>query len=286
MPRPNPGLVWGRKLLGTEMVNVNIHGLASDFRHAVRVLRLNPGFASIALLSLALGIGANTAIFQLLDAVLLRMLPVENPQSLMEVRVQSPKGDRSGSFINSHAQLTTNQWDALRERQQVFSSLFAWAPDTFNLSPGGEVRNGTGLWVSGNYFSALGIQPALGRLITDADDHRGCGVPGAVISYSFWQREYHGDRSIVGRTITLNTNPAQIIGVAAAGFYGLVVGSSFDVALPICGVAALYGERSPLERDYVWWLSAMGRLKPGVSEAQALAQLNAIAPALFHDTLP
>ena len=268
------------------MVNVNIHGLASDFRHAVRVLQLNPGFATIAVLSLALGIGANTAIFQLLDAVLLRMLPVQNPQSLMEVRVQSPKGGFSGSFVNGHAELTTKQWDALRERQQGFSPLFAWAPDTFNLSPGGEVRNGTGLWVSGNYFSALGIQPALGRLIGDADDYRGCGVPGAVISYSFWQREYHGDRTIVGRTITLDTNPAQIIDVAAAGFYELEVGSSFDVALPICGVATIYGERNPLDRDYVWWLSAMGRLRPGVSEAQALAQLNAIAPALFHDTLP
>jgi putative ABC transport system permease protein len=282
-----PGSVWQpREFSDDGGVNVNIHALASDFRHAVRVLRLNPGFATIALLSLALGIGANTAIFQLLDAVLLRMLPVQNPQSLIEVRVQSPKGGFSGSFVNGHAELTTKQWDALRERQQAFSSLFAWAPDMFNLSPGGEVRNGTGLWVSGNYFSALGIQPALGRLIGDADDHRGCGVPGAVISYAFWQREYHGDPTVIGRTITLNTNPAQIIGVAGAGFYGLVVGSSFDVALPICGAAAIYGERSPLDRDYVWWLSAMGRLKPGVSEAQALAQLNAIAPALFHDTLP
>jgi predicted permease len=265
---------------------MGIDSLGSDLRHAVRVLRLNPGFASIALLSLALGIGANTAIFQLLDAVLLRMLPVQNPQTLLEVRVQPSKGGRSGNFINGHAQLTTKQWDALRERQQVFSSLFAWAPDTFNLSPGGEVRNGTGLWVSGNYFSALGIQPALGRLISDADDHRGCGVPGAVISYPFWQHEYKGDQSIVGRTITLNRKPVQIIGVSGAGFHGLVVGSSFDVALPICGMAAIGGEYNPLTQDYTWWLTAMGRLKTGVSESQALAQLNAMAPSLFHDTLP
>lgn len=265
---------------------MGVDGLGSDLRHAVRLLRLNPGFASIALLSLALGIGANAAIFQLLDAVLLRMLPVQDPQTLIEVRVQSPKGGRSGSFINGHAQFTTNQWDALRERQQVFSSLFAWAPATFNLSPGGEVRNGTGLWVSGTYFAALGIQPALGRLISDSDDRRGCGVPGAVISYGFWQHEYHGDRSVIGRTITLDTKPVQIIGVTAAGFYGLMVGSSFDVALPLCGIAAVTGEGNPLERDYVWWLSAMGRLKTGVSQTQALAQLNALAPALFHDTLP
>jgi len=258
----------------------------ADLRHALRVLRLNPGFSLIALLSLALGIGANTAIFQLLDAVVLRMLPVRNARELMEVRVQSFKSGRSGSFINDHPELTTNQWDALRQRQQVFSSLFAWAPDSFNLSPGGEVRKVTGLWVSGNYFDVLGIRPALGRLFADADDQRGCGVPGAVISYPFWQHEYGGDPSILGRALSLNGKPVPIIGVAAAGFYGLVVGSSFDVALPICGVAAIGGEGNPLERDYVWWLSAMGRPKPGVPEAQVLAQLNSIAPDLFRDTLP
>ncbi|MBV9146278.1 MAG: ABC transporter permease, partial [Acidobacteria bacterium] len=191
----------------------------TDLRHAIRHLRLNPGFASVALLSLALGIGANTAIFQLLDAVLLRMLPVEKPQELIEVRVQSPKGGRSGSFVNGHAQLTTGQWAALRSRQQVFSGLFAWAPDTFNLAPGGEVRNVSGLWVSGDYFSVLGVRPILGRVLNDSDDHRGCGVPGAVISHSFWQREFHGDPSTIGRILSVNGKPVQIVGVTAAGFY-------------------------------------------------------------------
>ena len=260
--------------------------LWTDFRHALRILRLNPGFTSVALLSLALGIGANTAIFQLLDAVLLRMLPVQNPQELVEVRVQSPKGGRSGSFINGHAQLTTEQWEALRARQKVFAGLFAWAPDDFNLAPGGEVRNASGLWVSGDFFNVLGVRPALGRLLNSADDQRGCGLPGAVISYPFWQHEYHGDPSVIGRKLTLNGKPLDIIGVSAPGFYGVVVGGKFEVALPICGAAALDGENSPLDRDYVWWLTAMGRLNPGVSQAQALAQLNSFSPALFHDTLP
>ena len=259
-----------------------------DFRHALRLLRLNPGFASVALLSLALGIGANTAIFQLLDAVLLRMLPVQNPQELVEVRVLSPKGGRSGSFINGYSQLTTPQWEALRQRQQVFSSLFAWAPDDFNLSPGGEVRNAAGLWVSGDYFNVLGVRPALGRVFTSADDERGCGLPEAVISYSFWQHEYHGDPSVIGRKLSLNGKPVEIIGVSAAGFYGVAVGRSFEVALPICGIAALDGENSPLnnDKDYVWWLTAMGRLKLGISTDKALAQLNSFAPGLFQDTLP
>jgi predicted permease len=221
----------------------------------------------------------------MLDAVLLRMLPVKNPQELVEVRVQSKTG-RSGSFINSYAELTTQQWDALRARQNVFSAIFAWAPDRINLSPGGEVRNVSGLWVSGNFFDVLGVRPALGRVFTPADDRRGCGLPGAVLSYPFWQHEYHEDPGVVGREISVNGKPLSIIGVSAPGFYGIAVGSSFDVALPICGISALNGEDNPLDRDYYWWLTAIGRLKSGVSEAQALSELNSFAPSLFADTLP
>lgn len=259
--------------------------LWQDLRHAFRLLRLNPGFTAVALLSLALGIGANTAIFQLLDAVRLRMLPVKNPRELLEVRIDSKTG-RSGSFINGHAQLTSTQWEHLRTRQQAFSGIFAWAPDTFNLAPSGEVRNASGLWVSGDFFSVLGVRPVLGRLLSAADDQRGCGLPGAVISYPFWQREYGEDRSVLGRKISLSGHPTEIVGVAPESFSGLVVGGKFDVAIPICGQAAMNGENSALDRPYVWWLTAMGRIKPGWSEAQALAQLNSFAPALFHDTLP
>jgi predicted permease len=264
---------------------MNVETLWQDLRQGLRLLRLNPGFTTVALLSLALGIGANTAIFQLLDAVLLRMLPVRNPQEIVEVRIDAKHG-RSGNFINDHAELTTAQWEHLRDQQQVFSGIFAWAPDNFNLAPGGEVRNASGLWVSGGYFSVLGVRPALGRLLSSADDHRGCGLPGAVVSYPFWQHEYRGLPSVIGSKLTLNGQPVEIIGVTAPGFYGLDVGGSFDVALPICGQAALNGENSPLEHEYVWWLSAMGRLKTGISQAQAAAQLNSFAPALFHDTLP
>src|SRR5689334_9223896 len=111
---------------------MSFEALWQDLRHAMRLLRLNPGFTAVALLSLALGIGANTAIFQLLDAVRLRMLPVKNPQELLEVRIDASQHGRSGSFVNEHAQITTLQWEQLRARQQAFSSLFAWAPENFN----------------------------------------------------------------------------------------------------------------------------------------------------------
>src|SRR5689334_92311 len=269
---------------------MKLDALWQDFRHALRLLRLNPGFTCVALLSLALGIGANTAIFQLLDAVRLRLLPVKNPQELVEVRIDSKNG-RSGSFINEHAELTYAQWEQLRARQQGFSQLFAWSTDEFNLASGGEVRNSAGLWVSGDLFSDLGLQPAAGRLINAADDHRGCGVPPAVISYSFWQREYGGSPAAIGQRLNLNSHPVEIVGVAPASFYGLVVGRRFDVAVPLCGQqsingTAVNGERSPLDVAYVWWLTAMGRLNPGWSPEKATAQLNSVAPALFHDTLP
>ena len=269
---------------------MKLETLWQDFRHALRLMRLNPGFTSVALVSLALGIGANTAIFQMLDAVRLRMLPVKNPDKLVEVRIDSKSG-RSGSFINPYSQLTYAQWQQLRERQQGFSQLFAWGPDEFNLASGGEVRNSDGLWVSGDVFSDLGLQPVIGRMINAADDRRGCGLPPAVISYSFWQREYGGDRAVIGRKLNLNGHPVEIVGVAPASFYGLVVGRRFDVAVPICGQAAIngtavYGESSVLDVPYVWWLSAIGRLKPGWTMEKAVAQLNSIAPSLFHDTLP
>src|SRR5437868_7307412 len=191
--------------------------LWQDFRHALRLLRLNPGFTFVALLSLALGIGANTAIFQLLDAVRLRMLPIKNPLELAEVRIDSKTG-RSGSFINEHAQLTSAQWEQLRAHQQAFSGIFAWAPHSFNLARGGQVRNAGGLWVSGNFFSVLGVQPVLGRLLTSADDQRGCGLPGAVISYPFWHREFGGDPAAIGRKVSINSHPVEIVGITPASF--------------------------------------------------------------------
>jgi predicted permease len=259
--------------------------LWQDFRHAWRLLRLNPGFTFVALLSLALGIGANTAIFQLLDAVRLRMLPIQNPQELVEVQIATHHG-RSGSCISDHCELTSAQWEQLRAHQQVFSGLFAWSPGRFNLAQGGEVRNAAGLWVSGQFFSVLGIRPVLGRLLTSADDQRGCGVPGAVISYPFWQREFGGNPAAVGRKLSINSHPVEIVGVTPASFYGLEVGRNFDVAIPICGQAAISGENSPLDVPYKWWLSAMGRLKPGVSMAQASSQLNSFATEAFRETLP
>jgi putative ABC transport system permease protein len=259
--------------------------LWQDLRYGARMLLKNSGFTLIAVLTLALGIGANTAIFQLLNAVRLRSLPVRNPEELAEVRIAVPRS-RSGSFNGRSPELTNPLWELLQKRQQAFDGLFAWGAATFNLAHRGEQRfTEDGLWVSGDFFNALGAQPALGRVFTRADDQRGCGSPVAVISYAFWRRAYGGDPAIVGRKITLDGHPVQIIGVTEAGFFGVEVGRSFDVAAPICAQAVIKGENNRIDHRASWWLGAIGRLKPGWTLQQATAHLNSISPGMFEETV-
>src|SRR5271170_1667622 len=151
----------------------HLETLWNDLRFGARLLRFNPVFAGAAILSLALGIGANTAIFQLLDAVRLRTLPVKNPQELASVRIDQLQS-MSGSSRGRYSDLTYAMWEQIRAQQQGFSQMFAWSPAGFNISPAGEVHNVQGLWVSGEFFETLGVAPILGRLFAPAEDHPGC----------------------------------------------------------------------------------------------------------------
>jgi putative ABC transport system permease protein len=259
--------------------------LWQDLKFGVRLLRFNTGFAAAAILSLALGIGANTAIFQVLDAVRLRTLPVKNPQELARVAIDHRNG-ATGHFSSRYSDLTYAMWEQIRAQQQSFSNIFAWGPTQFNTSPGGEVHNVQGLWVSGEFFQTLGVEPVMGRFLTPADDGPECASAGAVISYAYWQHEYGGQPDVVGRKLTISRHPFPIIGVAAGGFYGVEVGRSFDVALPLCAEPIISGEGSQLKSSSGWWLSVMGRLKPGWSLEHAASQLRAISPGLFQATLP
>jgi predicted permease len=258
-----------------------------DLRYGVRMLLKHKSFTVVAALSLALGVGANTAIFQLLDAARLRMLPVKNPQELAEVRptelsMSKTRGDKSARF----PAVTNPLWEQLRERQESFSSVCAWGTGGFNLAQGGEARNARALWVSGDFFNTLGVQPMLGRVFAAADDRRGCGERNVVISHSFWQREYGGDPNVVGRKITLADQPFEIIGVTRANFFGLEVGRNFDVALPLCAEAIIAGRNNRLDSGVHWWLMVTGRLKPGRTPARATAELQALSTGLFEKTLP
>jgi len=257
--------------------------MIQDLRFGARMLLKNKSFTAVAILSLALGIGANTAIFQLLDAVRLRTLPVKAPQELAEVHLADTKGMRGG--IGRPTQVTNPIWEQIRDRQQAFSGIFAWGTNTINLAPGGEVRSARMLYVSGDFFNTLGVPPALGRVFTSTDDERGCGAPGLIISHEFWQREYGGDANVIGRKLTLADHPLEIIGVTPANFFGMEVGRSFDLALPICAIPIVRGNDRLLS-GIIWWLTVNGRLKPGWSVEQASSQMQKISPGLFEAALP
>ncbi|MGA3239824.1 MAG: ABC transporter permease [Bryobacteraceae bacterium] len=251
----------------------------------VRMLRKNPGFTFVAVLSLALGIGANTAIFQILETVRLRSIPVKDPQQLALVQLADRTGWR-GNQASAYPALSNPIWERFRDSQTAFAGLLAWWNNEFNLAPGGEVRLARGLFVNGDFFRVLGVQPMMGRVFTADDDRRDCGLPGAVVSYSFWQREMGGDASAVGRKLTLNYQPVEVIGVTPAGFFGVEIGRSYDVAVPICSQAALWTEGSWLDAGTVWWLTVIGRLKPGWTLEKTNAQLQVSSPGLFQATLP
>ena len=254
-----------------------------DLRFAARVLRKNPAFTLVAVLSLALGIGANTAIFQLVDAVRLRMLPVKNPHELVQVRLTTMERVR-GSRMRNHT-VSYPIWDQIRTRQQAFSEIFAWGLNGFDLADSGEPRIAQGMAVSGGFFRSLGVRPALGRLLSESDDNPGCGFPGAVISYAFWQREFGGQTTAVGSKLSLNRHPVEIVGITPATFFGMEVGSSFDVAIPICSLAGFPG-RDLTKSGTDWWLTVMGRLKPGWSLERAGASMQSVSPAVFTSSLP
>jgi len=255
--------IWGRN---------PFHGIVDDLRTGLRTFRHNPAFAAIMILTLALGIGANTAIFSLIDAVMLRSLPVSHPEQLLQVSADS-------------SVFTNPLWEQLRDRQDIFSGLFAYSQARFNLTAGGEAHYVTGSWVSGDFFSTLGAGAAIGRTFTAADDHRGC-APAAVLGYDFWQRQYSGDPSILGRSISLDGHPFHILGVGRAGFTGIDVGRAVDVYVPICSDAILRGPNSQLDRRSSWWLSVIGRPMPGIAASQVAARLKTLSRPIFEATIP
>jgi predicted permease len=254
----------------------SVETLLQDLRYGLRMLRKNPGFTAVAVLTLALGIGANTAIFSLIDTVMLRMLPVEKAEELFQVQWSDPDGGggESSSFTNP-------MWEQVRDHQDVFSGAFAWSnKDEFDLTQGGMMHPANGVWVSGSFFSTLGLRPAAGRLITDSDDQRGCPAV-AVLSYGFWQGHYGGAKIAIGSTLSLRSRAFEVIGVTPPGFYGMEVGERFDVALPICATAVFDGKEPRLDNGSFLWLNVAGRINPKMRRAELAARLRILSPRVF-----
>ncbi len=254
-----------------------LESLGQDLRYGIRTLLANPGFAITAVLSLALGIGANTAIFTIVNAEMLRSLPVEDPRQLVKLTT----GPNGSAFTNPI-------WEQVRDHQQAFSGVLAFGTARFDLTDGGESRFASGLWVSGEFFRVLGVAPLRGRMFTKADDVHGGGSSGpvAVISYGFWQRNFGGDEAVIGKTVRLDRHSFEIIGVAPPWFRGLDVDQSFDVAIPIGCEPILHTDESALNHRAWWWLRILGRLTPGTTSEQASAQMMALSPEINRSTLP
>jgi predicted permease len=250
-----------------------IADLWQDLRYGARMLLKHKGFTLVAALSLALGIGANTAIFSLLNALLLKPLPVKQPDQLVVVNTAPPgKPERAFSSFSYPV------FREMREKNTVFSGMFARSGFQMSLSGGGQTERALGEVVSGNFFSALGVNPQLGRLLTEEDDQTPGAHPVAVISFNFWQRRFGADPQIIGQTIRLNDYPFTIIGVAPQGFHGVEVGSAPDVRIPLM----MDGQVRPrpgapiFEQRGNIWLAVMARLKPGVSVELAQAATDTV----------
>ena len=253
-----------------------LDGIVRDIRYALRALRGRPGLTSVATLSLALGIGANTAIFSLIDAAMLKSLPVSRPAELLQVTM-GPK---------DYLGYSNPIWEQIRNRQDVFAGIFAYGRWALDLSGGGEVHSVNGYLASGQLFDTLGVRAALGRTFTPADDYRGC--PGTtVLSYAFWQREYGGRPDIVGKTISLNSHPFEVLGVSEPRFTGIDTGYSVDVMVPLCTEKILHGELNLLDSTFIpGWLRIVARPRPDVTAAQATARLKTLAPLIYRAAVP
>jgi predicted permease len=260
-----------------------LQGLGQDLRLAFRALASTRIVSAVAVLSLALGIGANTAIFSLVDSVLLRSLPVKDPQRL--VSLSTPRVMEQGSNVAGWSYAI---WEQLRRRTDLFDGAAVWSAQRFNLTRGGETAFVDGLLVNGSFFDTLGVPAMRGRVFTDADDRRGSGRDGAVavISASFWRSRFGGAADVIGRTITLEDVPFTIIGITPPDFFGVEVGRAFDVALPIGDEPLVHGRSTWLDRGNFSWLRIIARLKPGDTITTAGARLRAAQPQIRGATLP
>lgn len=270
--------------------------LIQDLRYGFRMLRKQKGLTAVAVLSLALGIGANTALFSIVDAMLLRMLPVKDPEQLVLFKSVAPRSFSVGSYNgSSHTDEETGQhvrtsfayqsYQRLREQRGPLTDIYAFGAVALNLGADGQADIAGGQLVTGNYFAVLGVQAEAGRLLTEEDD-KANAPPVAVISHRYWHKRFGGSHAVIGKQINLNNVAFTIVGISAKGFDGTSgVGVSTDVTIPVSLEPQLQvdKQRSYLNGPGVWWLRLMGRLQPGATREQAQAQLeNAFLQSVFE----
>jgi putative ABC transport system permease protein len=272
-----------------------IEQLIQDLGYAVRTFRRSPTFTLVAVLSLALGIGANTAIFSLIHALLLRSLPVHDPARLVAVGDPTRTGGLSTGNVRNDL-MSYPIYEGIRDQNQVFTAVFASGrAGRLNVGLGAsggvggvggageEGETARGRLVSGNYFSVLGVHALRGRTFTEEEDRVPGQSPVVVISHDYWKRRFAQEAGIIGRTITISRNPFTVIGVMPPGFFGDIVGTATDVWIPLSMQPQVLPGRNHLDRWDVSWLLLMGRLKPGASIEQARAEMNVLFRRILEE---
>jgi predicted permease len=250
-----------------------------SIKYAFRGLRKNLGFSLIVILTLGFGMGANAAIFSLMDQVLLRRLPVRDPSQL--VFLDGPGAFQGRTF--NRMTFSYPMYKDFRDRNEVFSGLLARFPTAMTVVWEGRSERVNGDIVSGNYFDVLGVRPALGRVFNASDDLTPGAHPVAVLSYGFWQRRFGGDPSVIDRPLVINGHPMTIVGVSGAGFNGIQVGSNSDVVVPMMMKAQMTPTWNDLDNRRSRWVTIMGRLKPGITAEAAEVQLNVVYRPINED---
>ena len=265
--------------------------LLQDVRYGLRMLRKSPGFTAVAVITLALGIGANTAIFSLINAIMLRTLPVRDPQSLVQLNWVSP-GEASfhgGSYnyggcleegktsLETACTFSYPMFEQLNAQRKVFSDVFAFVPIGLTMNFDGRTSRLEGLFVSREFFSTLGAHAALGRLLVSSDDSDNA-ASAIVVSYRFWQSELGADPSVVGKVIRVNKTPFTVVGVTAPGFLNIDPASLTDFWLPLSAQPMLAPD-FPKKTSASPWLELIARLRPGVSPSQAAAAASTVFAA-------
>jgi len=259
--------------------------MITDIRYALRMLAKSPSFTLVAVLTIALGVGANTALFSVVDAVLLKKLPVKDPDQLVLFKASwnsdkfGPGGFNGSNRYNPETRMTVGTSFPLqtlarfRQDQSVLSDVFAFAPLDITMNAGGQAEVVSAQAVSGNYYAALGVPALVGRTITDADDNAGV-TPVAVLSHRLWTTRFNSDPAIVGKQVNVNNVAFTVAGVTPEGFLGASnVGTAQDLTIPIAWEPQISGERTNTRGAGIWWLRLMGRLKPGATLEQAQAAL-------------
>ncbi len=247
--------------------------LWQDLRYALRTFAKSPGFSAVAVLTLALGIGANAAIFAIVDRVLIRELPVREPQQLVLLRSPGPRQGHTSSDGDDAACFSFPMYRDLARNATVFSGLIGEVPFPASVASGGETERAAGELVTGNYFGVLGVPPALGRTLTASDDQAPGANPVAVLSHGYWKRRFGSDPGILDRSLTVNGQPFTIVGVAAASFEGIQAGRPADLFVPMMMKAQMTPFWNGLDDPKDYWVQIVGRLKAGVSRPTAERQL-------------